>query len=523
MKRAWSCLIFSTMISAMPMSSGAQDTGNAITRFDISRFDVEGNSLLALDEVRGLVAPFTGKNRTFGDVQRALEALEGAYHKRGFNLVQVTLPEQELNHGVVRFKVVETQIGKVIVEGNRNFDEMNIRRSVPTLREGEKVNIGKVSTSLRLANENPVKKTTLQLRGTDKDGEVDAVLRIEDSRPWTIGASVDNAGNASTGEHHLGLQYQHANISGRDDVLNLQYTTTLEKPSQMHVYGVGYHLPLYSLGDSLDLFASYSNVNSPLGILGLQVNGKGGLFGLRYNQNLGRDKEYESKLTYGFDYKAYENTLGTASISDVTVHPISATYTGNWTLSNGVLSYYMSAMQNIPGGSKGDSTAFSNTRANAVAAYKLLRFGTNFSHGFGNGWQFRFALNGQYTNDSLVPGEQFGAGGSTSVRGYQEREIADDVGYAALAEVYTPNICEGTSIGLAQCRLLGFVEGAHVSRNNPLPGEITSSSIGSVGLGLRLAAQKYFSVQTDFGYALRAGPVTAKGDKRVHFRVNFSY
>lgn len=115
------------------------------------------------------------------------------------------------------------------------------------------------------------------------------------------------------------------------------------------------------------------------------------------------------------------------------------------------------------------------------------------------------------------------AGGSASVRGYQEREIADDVGYAALAEVYTPNLCEGASLSIAQCRLLGFVEGARVSRNNSLSGEAPHSSIGSIGFGVRLAAQKYFSIQADFGHALRAGPVTAKGDNRVHFRINFSY
>ena len=54
----------------------------------------------------------------FGYVERAMDALQGAYRKRGFGLVKVILPEQELNRGVVHLKVVETRIGKVRVEGN---------------------------------------------------------------------------------------------------------------------------------------------------------------------------------------------------------------------------------------------------------------------------------------------------------------------------------------------------------------------------------------------------------------------
>ncbi len=56
---------------------------DAPIRFEISRFDVSGNTLLPAADVTAAVAPFAGKNRDFGDVQRALEALEAVYHARG--------------------------------------------------------------------------------------------------------------------------------------------------------------------------------------------------------------------------------------------------------------------------------------------------------------------------------------------------------------------------------------------------------------------------------------------------------
>ena len=94
--------------------------------------------------------------------------------------------------------------------------------------------------------------------------------------------------------------------------MSLQYTTTLEEPSRVGVYGVGYHIPLYALGDSMDFFASYSDVNAgtvTAGIFDLAVSGKGSMYGARYNQNLPTVGNYESKLMYGLDLKEYKNSM----------------------------------------------------------------------------------------------------------------------------------------------------------------------------------------------------------------------
>ena len=49
--------------------------------FTITRFEVEGNSLLPADEVQRLLQPMSGSHRVYGDIQQALEALETAYRK----------------------------------------------------------------------------------------------------------------------------------------------------------------------------------------------------------------------------------------------------------------------------------------------------------------------------------------------------------------------------------------------------------------------------------------------------------
>lgn len=515
------------MLAAAPCAAEEQD---GIGRFEISRFQVEGNTLLDPAVVDQLLAKFAGPQRDFGHVQRALEALEAAYRARGYNVVQVVLPEQELNQGVVTLKVVETRLGSVRVEGNTHFDAANVRASLPGLREGETPNLGRISSSLKLANENPAKKATLQLRGGARDDEVNAVVKIVDDKPWRIGASVDNSGNRTTGKTLLTTQFQHANVAGRDHVLSLQYTTTVENPSQISVYGAGYHIPLYSLGDSVDLYASHSDVESGAvlaGIVNLQVSGRGTVFGARYNQNLRRVGNYESALVYGLDHKAYQSSVllfGNQLGNDVTVHPLSLGYVGSWSDAQSSYGFGVTAIHNIPGGSRGRAADFAAARAGASSSFSALRVNAAYNRALPNDWQARVAFAAQFSPDALVPGEQFGAGGQATVRGFGERDITGDTGHALNAEIYTPNLCAAVKIASTQCRALAFFDAGQVRRHNPQAGDpYAKASIGSIGVGLRMNVDKTMTLQLDLGHVIDSGVGSTEGDNRVHVKLAVSY
>ena len=230
----------------------------------------------------------------------------------GYQLVRVNLPEQELNGGVVVLEVVQVRVGTVTVTGNQHFSEANVRQSLPGLQEGGSPDLTAVSKSLKLANENPAKQTVMKLKSSPAGNSVDADVQVNDESPWSAALNLDNGGAKETGRTYVGAVLQNANLFGRDQVMSLQYTTTLEKPERVSVYGLGYHLPLYALGDSLDFFTSYSDVDSgtvTAGIFDLAVSGRGTVFGSRYNQNLATVGNYQSKLIYGVDYRAYKSSL----------------------------------------------------------------------------------------------------------------------------------------------------------------------------------------------------------------------
>src|SRR5450631_3630765 len=143
-------------------------------RFTISQYVVENATLLSQTEIDAAVATYVGKNKDFSDVQRALEAVEDAYAKRGYSAVRVLLPEQELEKGTVRFRVVESRFGKVTVKDNHFVSEANALNAVPSVHTGGVPSTKQISRELKLANENPARQMNVVLKAGDKDDVVDA-------------------------------------------------------------------------------------------------------------------------------------------------------------------------------------------------------------------------------------------------------------------------------------------------------------------------------------------------------------
>lgn len=499
------------------------DPAPEIVKFTIKTFQVQGNTLFSNNELALILNQFTGINRDFGDVQHALEALETFYHRQGYNTVQIYLPEQELVDGIVRLNVIEAKIREVQIKNNLHFSKENIRNSIPNLYEGKLTNLNEVSASLRIANENPAKKITLEMQATDNDDQIDALINVQDEKPWRVSLNIDNTGSPQSGKIHYGAALQYANIANLDHVLNLQYTTSSDGLG-VGIYGFGYHAPLYQLGDSLDLFAGYSDVDSG-SINGSPITGRGSVFGVRYNQDLGRQDDYIHRLIYGIDYRDYQGIKVPDNIEivhPVTVLPITLNYTCNWNLPTMSSNFSITAFRNLPAGNHGKKrdfiTALQITRpdVSGTAKYSGIRYNANLNYALPVNWLLRGALTGQYTSNVLIPGEQIGLAGANAVRGFPERDVATDRGNFLNLEIYTPDLCNGR--WETNCRLLTFIDqGRGYSKG------IGGVAIGSAGLGLRLNINKTLNLEANGAQVLNQGGTQQKNDRYLHLQVGVNF
>jgi len=514
-------------------ASAAEPVAPVLT-FDISAFAVSGNTVLPQSRIDRVLAPFRGPRKDFGDVQRALEALQDAYVAAGYGVVLVTLPEQELDQGLVKFAVIEPRLGKVEIEGNKFFDDENIRRSLPALTEGHTPNSHDMAENLRLANQNPAKGQQVLLRAGANEGEVDAVVRVSDTDAKRYSATLDSTGTQATGYFRLGVGFQYANFLNRDIVVTGQYITSPDHYQDVTIAALGASIPFYSLGDSLDLVAAYSNVNSGTVQNLFNVAGAGGVYSARYNRNLPRIFEgYEQKLVFGYDLKRFRNNVttvgaGVALVPDITIQPISAVYNGVWKAPNQQLGFYAGGFWNpFNGGTDQSNEVFNQTRQNATPSYHLGRGGVTYVYATPQDFQFRFNGNAQWTRDALIPAEQIGLGGMYNIRGFTERQYSADTGRWANFELYTPNLGPKMDLAGSQLRFLAFYDTGWGKFNYNQPPQNKSFGLDSVGAGLRYLYKDTLSLRVDFAHVIHDGAGTgdqnAQGNSRFSMAAVFSF
>ncbi|MEK6593728.1 MAG: ShlB/FhaC/HecB family hemolysin secretion/activation protein [Pseudomonadota bacterium] len=488
-------------------------------RFDIQRFEITGNTLLSSDEIERIVAPFTGSQKGLADVQGAVKALDQGYRERGFGVVQVLLPEQTVNRSVIQIRVTEPRVSRVLIGGNKHFDNDNVRYSLPTVKEGETPNSHRIARNLQMLGEHPLKQTQVLLRSGAAEGQVDVNVKVDDNKPWRIAFTLDDTGTSDTGYLRSGIGYQHTNLFNRDHTLTAQYITSPTYPSRVSIYGLGYRIPFYHLNGTLDLIAGYSDVASGT-VQGLfSVSGSGTIFGARWGYFLPKWGELEQKATLGIDYRAFKNDVtlaGVGLVPDITIHPVSLVYSGILRQAASQLNFHAGVSTNIPGGDDGRSADFQAARTGATANYTIFRYGLHYAHAFQKDWQMRAAYNGQYTSDSLVPGEQLGLGGPDSVRGYLLREVSGDRGYAAQLELQTPDLAR--LMGAPddyRARLIAFYDFGSVQRNNAFPSEQQSKFIASTGVGVRFNYSKSVNLRFDVAQILKDAGTRQSSNQRI--------
>lgn len=518
----------------LPASAGgvvaSPPTGETV---QVDGFWIEGNTLLDAGLIKRTLEPFRGQ-RTLAELKRAAEAVQALYGTAGFGAVVAYLPPQPVKDGVVTIAVLEGKVSKVGVQGAKRLSAERVRAALPALLEGATPRLKRIDRELQLANENPGRQLGVLLGPGAEPGAVDATVKVDEQSAtrWNVG--LDNTGNERTGDWRVSLGWQHADISGRDDVLSVQGQTSPTDPSKVKVLSAGYRVPLVSQLAALDLFAAYSNVDGGVQSTaagGLRFAGKGRIAGARTQWYLPRAGEFDQRLSLGLEYRAYLNSCGVDGLPDgacgaagesVTVHPLTAEYSvqRSGTVSAGGS---IAVAHNLGlGGSHADAASFEAVRAGAKRRYTVLRVSANLGVPVFDDWSLGGRISAQLTHDPLVPGEQFGIGGAGSVRGYHERELSGDSGLQASLELVTPKL--GWLGAEADLRLLGFVDAGQISNQADAhcrPGK-TRCNLGSAGLGLRLGWGPV-QLRLAAAQALDDAATTQRGDWRGHVAVSASF
>lgn len=488
--------------------------------FNIDKFEVNGESPLTQSEIESVLEAFKGEHHGLDGLLAAVDALESALADAGFPFHKVSLPQQTLTNGVVKLELVNFEIDKVQVKGNQFYSVDNILRSLPDVQQGKPPVPTLIAENLRFANLHQDKQVKVSFKDSEASGKVDAQIEVEDQKPWHLFTTINNTGTDATGNSRLTIGYQHNNIGDLDHSLTLTYTLSPEKISAVRQYGINYHIPIYHHAAELDVIYSDSDVDSGTVASVFDVKGKGKVLGLQFKKHLPKVDTYTHSVQLGIMDQLFISDVRFGALplgNDVRSRPITLKYEGLYQEKLWQFGFHIDAVSNLSGGGHNNNASYAAARTNASDHWYKFTYGANAQYQLQNNWLILGRLEGQWTKDVLIPGEQIALGGSSSVRGFEESATSGDRGAYYNLELWLPAFT-------SQISGLMFLDGGYRRLNVVQAGEVKTDSIESIGFGIQWNINTSMSLQADYARITDGfGANNPTGNNKLHFNLLYRF
>lgn len=493
----------------LPADSGGND----------ARVFVQDVPVLSGADFRTGIEPLFGKPITNDLLNTLANAIAQYARQQDRLIVKVLPPNQDISAGVFRLAVVVGRYDKFQFKGNRWFSSKLLQEKLG-IKPGDEVRLSTLEEAVKWANTNPFRQVKVLVNElANQPGKADLIVGVEERIPLRFTASYDNYGNDYLGNNHYTGAVQFGNLWGRDHQGSYQYTTT-DDPRVFQSHAVDYRVPL-PWRHYLQFSGGYLKVKPTSGGGVLKQTGQNISTSLRYVIPL-RTGDSPIEFTTGIDFKEGNNTLaynnvpiiaGTTDIFQLTagISMVKRDRRGAWLFganvnaspgninernTNDAFSSRKKSNPSYPAGGGKDITATYVT--SMLSVQRLLNLD--------RGWSLfsRALVQGASGN---VPGnEQLSIGGSSTVRGFDERIYSGDQGFVFSNDLQTPTLKKNLSFlkirPPLETRFVAFYDAAQVFYKFRDNNDVFITPLASTGLGVRLSVATNFTLSADYGWQI---------------------
>ncbi len=504
-------------------------------QFTLTEIRVEGNTVLPKVAVERAIYPHLGPGKSEADMLAARDALAAAYEAAGYLSVTVrpiSWTPQARDAFMFTFAVTEARIERVKVKGAKYNLPSDIRAEAASIAPGTVPHFPSLQADLARLQRRADMSVTPILRPGRNPGRMEVELQVEDELPLHGAVELSNRQSADTSARRLEASIHYDNLWQAQHSLGFRFINSPLDPNQVEVYSLVYGAPVGDAGRRLSVFAVQSN-SDVITAQDFGSQGKGVTLGLRYSIPLpARNSGLFHSFTAGIDYKHLKETSGLAgadkSDKPVIYMPLALQYNGmlpgparTWTFGTGATIGLRGLNENVincDGIARVDQ--FECRRAGAKRNFMAGRFDLGLRQAIGN-WRLQASLDTQFASGPLISSEQFSVGGRDSVRGYLEAEALGDDGARLGVQLSTPRVTPAA--WPVAVNALAFYDAGWVHTQEALPGQISTTVLASVGVGLRAKAGKAMTAALDFARTLRQGLRTDKDASRLHVSVGMEF
>ena len=476
------------------------------------------------------IAPFLGKPITSEMLNALANTIAQHAREKDRLIVKVIPPNQDISTGVFRLAVVVGRYNEFQFRGNRWFSSKLLQEKLG-LKPGDEVRLSTLEDAVKWANANPFRQIKVLVNDLqNKPGLADLIVGVEERLPLRFTASFDDSGNAILGTRRYTGSLQFGNLWGRDHQGSYQYTTT-DHRAVFQSHAVDYRVPL-PWRHSIQFTGGYLDVKPTFGAGGVFTQkGKNILGNLRYSMPL-REGASPIEFSVGIDFKQGNNNLaygGTTILRNTTdTFQLSSALSlvrrdrrGAWVFGFG--------LDASPGNINARNTdaAFSISRYNTRATYLTGTISVQRLLTLERDWSLFSRLQAKAATANVPGSEQLSIGGSSTVRGFDERIYTGDQGFVFSNDLQLP-AWRHTLPFLKkrpplETRFIAFYDAAQVFYKRRDPNDVVFTPLASTGLGVRLTLPVNFTLSADYGWQITHLSYAAPTHSRGHVKVVLAF
>ena len=472
--------------------------------FSITRIKVTGATHFPEERWRAIFASLEGQKIVLSDLREAANKLENLYRADGFFLTRVFIAPQEVRDGTLEVQVVEGFLANAFVQAPNQASRKLTQALITPVLGQRPVRFLDLEQRLLLLNDTPGMAVTSVLRPGGTLGSSDILLTaVKPSR--TAFAAVDNSGSDVVGPINYSLGTTIFQPFGRPGALDLSLASSGEGFGELQAVSARYATPLGNNGMVGSIGALVAHA-APGGLIrDLDVQSLSGSLSASLRVPLLRSRANSIYLDAGMTLnRSFVKALGTEINDDrTTVASVGLQWRQiGWLAGDMTFGVNLLHGLGLFGANGADAPLPSVQGFNP----KFLRLTYQFQRNqpILGPIGASMTLQGQYTANRLLSGEQISFGGRSIGRGYDPSTVVGERGvgvigelFASLSGVQVPNFIEGTQV-------YAFADWAQTTT---LAYEATpkqSATIASLGVGARLTLLRRLSIDTQFSSARRA-------------------
>lgn len=501
-------------------NSPTPENNNQPLPTQIQDFDIQGNTKFSTEILKAAIVKrignFKDQTLTFSQLLEAAEAITQYYLDRKYITTGAFIPANDqptLDKGIVRIQVVEGRIDEIRIKfppNKRQRIQNEYVRSRIRSTVKQPLNLEELREGIQLLTLNPLlRNIQANLSPGSQPGTSDLTVTLEEGPSMSADLLLDNNRSPSVGSVRRQFQFNQGNLLGLGDGFNFVYSNT----NGSNLANLSYTLPLNPKGGTMTVNAGLSSsriIEAPFNVLNIDANSQSIDVSIRQPIVLKPMREFGIGASLG--YRISEATLlngltpfpsiGAESDGKTRVTSLRLFQDALWRGEKSIIA--LRSQLNLGLGFLGGTVNDRGPDSRFISWLGQAQWIQTFSPDH----QLVLRSDLQLADRGLLPSEQFGLGGQSSVRGYRQDALLNDAGFFASAEYRfpiwrsQPNPSNpNTGFLLQAAPFIDFGSAWTIGQpQDNLPAEFRT--LASVGLGLRLQATDRLFARLDWGLPL---------------------